>query len=654
MPPINVQDPGVKPVGLFGIRGRNGSDPALAIPDFQVKEARNADFFQSSAGRRRGGADALAITGGTAFSLGVRSMFRHVPGFDQTLAEFWATDGAGLTKRLAGSVNWADVTFDDAISSDFGQVNAVSFNGKLLYLYNSTVNRSHYWDPVDAKVRQVGMTQATAPTVADTGAGTYAAVVRYYKVCYTKQSGGVTILRGNVSVATAPFTPSGAGTAARVTKPAAISNGETHWEIYGSPDDGDYFLITTLVVGTTTYDDSADPTTYDGDTPFDDGAFTPPPSARFGAADDARLILGGAWETSIGTGTLPTPRRIWWTSILGATDEGDDERISNTEDIKSYADIEEAVTAISKPIQGAFFVFSYDSQWKFVSTGVVNVPYLRYRVSGGAGCIEHKTVCVGDDEDGEPATYFVSYRGPMRISKDGQQWIGEDCLDIWARVNLDATSPFHSVFHPDIHQVWFHVAIDGSQTPNFRIKYDTRLGRFVSGSGGVRGGWTTDDGAQTRAYCSCTFSETVGASMGRKQKPYVGYVTSTAIWKCDTSRKDDNGVPFQAYIQSKPFSPWGLGRRGGMTQDALLVAAAAQGTRVGITLTRDEGAEMHTYSVDLSPTSDLRTETRVFPKIIGSQIAQCFTMSVTIGDIAPVAADWNIDAVILPVELEGT
>lgn len=651
MPPINVQDPNVKPIGLFGIRGRNGSDPPLVIPEHQVREARNVDFFQSSLGRRRGGAKSLAITGGTAFGSGVRALFRHVPGFDQGAAEMWGTDGAGLTKRLTAGTAWANITFDDAVSANYAEINAVSFNGKLLYLYDSAVNRAHYWDPTDAKVRRVGLAIAAAPTVANTGAGAYAAIVRYYKVCYTKQSAGVTIMRGDISPSVT-FTPSGAGTAARVTKPAALSEGETHWVLYGSADDADYFVIATTVVGTTTYDDSAAPSGYDGDVPFDDGAFTPPPSAKYGAADDARVILGGAWETVAGTGITPTVRRIWWTSILGATDEGDDERISNTEDIKSYADVEEAVTAISKPIQGAFYVFSYDSQWKFVSTGVASVPYLRYRVSGGAGCIHHKSVIVGDDEDGEPATYFLSYRGPMRIGKNGQQWIGEDCIDIWQTVNLDATSPPHGLFHPDIHQVWFYISINGSNTPNFRLTFDTRLGRFVPGQGGVRYGWSTNDGEQTKAYCSTMFSDTVAASMGRKLKPYIGYVTATEVWKGDTADLDDNGNPFRAYLYSKPFMPWGVGRKGGMKDDAHLIARTSSGTAITLTLISDEGATTRDFNVVLSPVSDLQAETMVFPKFVGACMTECHSLSVRIGDVSPTASAWNLDALMLPTEGE--
>ena len=241
----------------------------------------------------------------------------------------------------------------------------------------------------------------------------------------------------------------------------------------------------------------------------------------------------------------------------------------------------------------------------------------------------------------------------MRIGKDGQQWIGEDVVDIWKRVNLDATSPMWSVFHTDIHQVWFYVCIDGSNTPNFKLVFDTRLGRFVQGQGGVRYGWATHDGESAKAYCGCMFSETVGASMSRKQKPYIGYTVSTAIWKADTSDLNDNGNSFKAYIYSKPYMPWGVGKKGGMVHDAHLIAATSQGASVTLTLIRDEGAESRDWMTSLDPVSDGKAETRVFPVFQGAMMQNCKSLAAQIGDIAPVDVSWNLDALIMPTESEG-
>src|SRR5438876_1821058 len=97
-----------KPLVIAGILGRDGSDSLFFIPDRQCREAYNIDWYRSSLGRKRGGAASIAIAGGTAFANGVQSLFRFVPGSDETAAEFWAIDGSSHWHRLAGSAVWAD------------------------------------------------------------------------------------------------------------------------------------------------------------------------------------------------------------------------------------------------------------------------------------------------------------------------------------------------------------------------------------------------------------------------------------------------------------------------------------------------------------------------------------------------------------------
>src|SRR5690606_5003066 len=105
---------------------------------------------------------------------------------------------------------------------------------------------------------------------------------------YTVQSVGTTLRRSEPS-ASQSFTPSGSGTAARVTKPATISEGETHWEIEASTDNVNFYVIATQAVGTTTYNDSADPDTY-SDNPLseDIGDYTLLWSAKFLSVDEDR------------------------------------------------------------------------------------------------------------------------------------------------------------------------------------------------------------------------------------------------------------------------------------------------------------------------------------------------------------------------------
>lgn len=649
-------------IGILGIRGRNGSDSSFLVPDTQCIEARNVDWYRSSLGRKRGGATALGITGGTAFSTGVLSMARHIPGSDQTAAEMWAVDGASFMHRLAAGTVWADPTVTHAITGSPQEVNFQSFNGKLYIAYKSAHNRLHVWDPVDNRVRPVGLDLPTITSLVQAGGAV--TDTRRYRIAWTVQVSGVTVRRSNLSAPSASQVMAAQQTT--VTRGTAPGEGETHWELYGSAAVAgvfsDYRLVATTVIATTTaVDNAALPATVNQA----DGANTPPPSAKFLVADDARIIMAGAHEASTNPENAMAPKnnRVWWTSILGATDIGDDERVSNTGSINNYADVEEAITGISQPMQtvsaqsnslerGSFYVFSYESQWKFVSTGVANTPYLRFRVTGGGGCIHHKSIVVALDVNGNPAIYWASRQGIMRISVNGQEYLGEDVVDLWATLNLDATIPCHAVYHNTLHQIWFYIATGTSLYPNMRLVYDTRLGR-VTETSGVRHGWSSADGESTKAYCSTMFSETPGATMSRAIKPYIGYTGGTAIWKCDTADLDDVGNAFQAYVDTKSYAPWGLDRKGGMTSEAACIASVQPGVSIQLTIYRDEGAESSPSQANLTDLSDAAAATRVIPKFENSRLGDSISFRCRIGDAQAIANTWNLDGVMVPVTYEG-
>lgn len=653
----------IPPIGILGIQGRNGSDSPFVVPSNQCLEAYNVDWYRSSLGAKRGGASALAITGGTAFSSGVRSMGRFVPADDQTAAELFALDGAFVLKRLAGGTAFANVTLDDPITASAQEVNYVALNGKLYISYKSAHNRMHVYDPAVAKVRR---TSLDLPAVATLGVNVGGAVTdtRKYRIAWTKQVSGVTTYRSNLSVATASRVL--AAEQVPVTRGTVPGEGETHWELYTastSSSFGDYRLILTTVIATATVNDNQ--ASLSGLTVApDDGANTPLPSAKYMVADDGRLIMAGAYEAVGNTENAMVPKnnRVWWTSAPGAG-TGDDERVSNTGTINSYADLEEAITGLSQPMQlvssaasslerGSFYVFSFDSQWKFISTGTASAPYIKFRVTGGGGCIHHKSIVTAEDVNGNPSIYWASKRGMMRITTAGQEFIGEDIIDIWETINLDATIPCHSVFHADKHQVWFFIATGTSSYPNIRVVYDTRLGR-VTESSGVRFGWALHEGEQTKAYCSCLFSNTISTSMGRALKPYIGYTGSTAVWKCDTTDTDDAGTAFQAYVDTKSYAPWGLGRKGGLSDEVIIVADPSPGVTVKLTIYRDEGIESLPSYASLTDTSDSAAAEQLFKKFDSSKLSDSFSFRCRVGDEQAISNTWNIDALIVPVSYQG-
>jgi hypothetical protein len=80
------------------------------------------------------------------------------PGADETAAEFWGFDGAGVAKRMTGGTSFANVTLEDAISTNYQNISAASLNGKLFLAFDSTQDLLHVYDPnlSSPKVRRVG------------------------------------------------------------------------------------------------------------------------------------------------------------------------------------------------------------------------------------------------------------------------------------------------------------------------------------------------------------------------------------------------------------------------------------------------------------------------------------------------------------------
>ena len=648
-------------VGLLDIRGRNGSDSTFLINDQQCLEAYNVDFYRAGLARKRGGSQNLSLaTSGTAFSGGAVSMSPFLPSDDQTARELWAIDGAMVFHRLAASVTWADVPLLDTCSGFPQEVDFQSFNGKLFVAMKNAHNRLHCWD--GTSLRRVGLDLPGA-LVSIVLAGGTITDTRQYRISWTKQNGsGVTTDRSNLNVASASQVM--ATQQATITRPAPPGEGETHWELWAASTTsafGDWRLQATTVIATTTAVDNAalGPTVSP-----DDGQNTPPPSARYLIADDARVIMAGAYETAANAENAMAPKssRVWWTSPLGSSDAGDDERISNTGTINAYADLEEAVTGMSEPMQvvnaaatslerGSFYVFSLNSQWKFITTGDATTPYLKFRITGGGGCVHHKSIVTSIDANGNPAIYWWSPFGPFRISANGQEFLGEDVVDITATMNFDATVPCHNVYYPTLRQVWFYIATGTNMYPDTRVVFDTRLGRPTQVSG-VRMGWSVHVGAGTQAYCSCLFSDVVAATMGRTLKPYIGYSGGTAIWKSDTGT-DDVGTPYMAYIDSKSYAPWGLNRLGGTMNEPTVIANPAQGVTLRLTMYRNEGAESAPANVDLTDRSDAASALKVFAKAENAKLADSWSFRCRIGDAQTISNAWTLDALIVPVMYQG-
>ena len=647
-----------KAVQSSRLLGRNGVDPPQELPDDLGTAALNVDFSAGGMGTKRPGAATVTINNFSVAGL-IGSLHRYLPSDDETAAELWATDSGALTtaQRLAGGTTWAAVTLADAIQAPDYDTCMVSFNGKLVTAYNSAVNRTHVYPAPAGTHRRHGLAKMTAPTAASGGAGAVTDV-RQYATCNVIQSGGVTVVRGNLSAKSSSVTLT--ANTCTVTRASVSGDGETHWETYVYSDDDNFSigrLLTTTAIGTaTSTDNNSDLSTFVTAPPLD-GANTPFPSVKYLLVDGTHLIGAGGWETSAGTGFTPSPRLVCWTPALGTSDtDGDDERIVNTTDTKNFLYVDSGVTGIGGPLYGAPIVFAYRQIYKLVPTAQATSAYSRLTLRTDIGCIRHHTIVMAEDESGQPALYWLSHRGPYRMSSAGIEFIGRDVQDRWDLVILGATGVWGwGMFLPEKGQIHWYVASGSSQNdPNERLVYDVRLGRMVEFNKlrTMHYGWAQHTGVVTEARCGCLFSNTLGSSMSRDLKPYIGRVgtgiSAPTLWKADNSTTDAS-TTYQAYVKTKAYN-LSVGQSMRMLEDAYLVAKASSGVTLTLTVDRDFGAETRVFTASIAASG---AETRVYPKVEGTAIAEAGYLQFQCGDSAAVDNTWTLDSLVTPLQTEG-
>jgi hypothetical protein len=610
--------------------GRNGYDAPQAIGDRECVDAVNVDFYKARLANKRGGMQPIPATG-SPFTGTISSLFRHVPGTSEAAAELWAVDDAATPTigRLAGGAVWSTPTLTDAPTGTGWDITAASINGKLALSYKSAQNRLPLWD--GSTVRRSGLVQPSTPTAANTGAGAYPATLRYYRVRGTVQAIGITIRRSEPSAYLA-VTPSGTGSALRVTRPALGTEGETHWELEGSDDSVTFYRLATMAIGTTTYDDAASVSSYSNN-PLSDltGKYTLQKAYKFVKADQNRLLGFGSWTST------DKQSRIEISAVIGSSDIGDEERVDTT--INYYIDLDEndsgVATGLHGPVFGSYFAFKDRQVWQLTPTGSTAQPYRQDAISKSVGAIAHYAIATAEDALGNTALYWMSHRGPYRWSVNGLEYIGRNIEDYVtgpsATINLNAPVPARAVYHADKRQVWFWWATGSATDPNVGFLYDVQTG-----------GWSripTSD-ALANVRCAVLFANTIGASMSRDLKPYVGQTGgANRIWKADTGTTD-NGTPFQAYVITKAAEPGGAGFFGEV-RDVELLAKAAAGVTITDTITADYGVQSVTGTASLTPDG---SETRVTRRIEGSGLAgNVRFIQHQIGDVSAVANTWTLD-----------
>jgi hypothetical protein len=537
------------PIAWIRNRGRNGWDSFLDVGPESSVVSINVHLHEGGLGTRRGGLVSVTTTGVTQ---PITSMAEFVPAQDLTAAELFVADSASPVAlfRCAAGSTFSALTVADAISNAT-EMSFVSMNGKLFVAYNSPVNRLHVYEPAysTTALRKVGMGTAAAPSVADTGGGAYAATTRYYKVRFLEVRSGLVTRDGEASASTA-FTPSGAGSAARISRPALLSEGEAYWQIEVSLDDVTYYVLAVVATGTTTYDDSAATSSYaSGVAAAVSGTRTPFPSVKWLATDGAHLIGFGVWESSAGDSVTPRAGRVYISPALGAISDVymDDERVINSATQYAWLDLSRNSSAVDrgitpKPVNGNLFAFQSNGVYALVPTESGIRPYRRVVLDSTIGNLDARAVVCGQDRKGAPCAFFLDpVKGPYIVGgADGLCWIGKDVFDVWETLKRDATGVVAwGMWYPDLNQVKFWIATNNSDNPDLVLVLDvTEL--HPDEDGDLRGGWTTYDGVFASARCGVLFSNTLAATRSSVRVPYLG-TSGQGLGRYSATATDDNG-----------------------------------------------------------------------------------------------------------------
>jgi hypothetical protein len=537
------------------IVGMNTTDPETSLPPGQVRLVENVDLLLGGLGEKRAGFSDGPVGANQpqgAANTDIVALFRHVPNGEENGAELWAVirptaPGVLGIRRFAAGV-WSNVTLNDVADWTNGETwSFATFNRKLFIAYDSAVNRLHVWD--GTSVRRVGLAPpAVAPGLANIGAGALT-FNRWYRVRF--RSGPGTPVTQLISEASPPaFIGVAASSGVRVTRPALVDGIEQSWDIEAaSAAAGPWFTIALgLPIGTLFSDDTSATITTVSPAP-EAGIYQLPPSAKYLSVFLNQVVMAGAWETtSIAGQTVPQNNRVWYTRPLHTFDISDDEAIPSTLTSKFWTDVGEdndRVNGLSYPVFGMPYVTKRRQFWALNPTDDVAQPFRAVRITDSVGCRDYRTICIGEDERGDPALYWNSLRGPYRLTRGGMQYLGRDL-----ELNAELVLADRAVWVADRRQIWWVRAISGF----FPYVFNVRFGRPTD-NGDVRNGWTaySDIAADRLMNALCVFGEGFSTTADRLL-PVTGGRTIGAIqsylWQFDPFVDSDVGTAYRGLIRS--------------------------------------------------------------------------------------------------------
>ena len=619
----------------------NNQDPSISLPDDQVVQANNVEFVDSMLGERRLGTSAITLPAFLSGKDRVPLLIRHTPTQDEKDAELWVLAVTGTTTASLGrkTSTWqTEVTISDTPTlTGFYQYQwqAITLHGKLFFTYKSNVNRAHVWD--GTVMRRAGhAAPSAAPTSADDGAGAFT-TTRYYRVRYATLSGSTVQVRSEPS-AVRTHVPSGTGSGVIITKPASISENETHWELEASTDNSNFYRVATTVVATTTYTDTA--ASYTSNTlseALTDYALIP--SARYLTSDEDRLVWAGSFDTD------SQASRVGWTPVFGASGVGNDERFATTTDPFNDLDTYHGgpITGLSEPVLGGIWVFKFHAVHKMTRTGFVNKAYDIDQYTDAFGALEGSVV-TGVDETGEACVYFIdNEQGPCRIGVGGIKRCGDDVRNSWKSMNLEATKVVcRSLFYPKKRQVIWCIAEAAQNTPTLGIVLHVDKSRPFAD--GVRKGWVTWGGNRSKAISMCLFSDNIEDNADRSDTlvPFIGLEALGLVHRCDTTNTD-NAVAYTATITTKPYIFKSILQTFSVGVAAILAkAVAAAQITVKLIKNTDATNEVTATSTDVSLAATA-AETDVIKVLDALTGAEMHMAQIQFTDPTTVSAQWRVD-----------
>lgn len=626
--------------------GLNTQDPPTALDPEQCVVAENVVFDEATVGAKRLGCEAINTSSTFTGQTEITFLHRHLPTNDEADAQLWVLSSNGITVTLAyKDTTWHVVVPTDPIDPAYRyEVRAQTLHNMMFIAYRSTdgTDRLHVWDGIS--LRRCGLAEPSPPTALNSGGGTFLGT-RYYRIRYTKQSAGTTLIRSEPSTSLT-FAPSGTGSGVTVSRPALLGEGETHWELEASTDDNLFYVISTATTATGSAVDTTDYVTGYGQTfdlSEDIGDYDLLHSARIISADQDRLLIAGSFENTA------LASRVCWTPVFNAPGAGNDERSPIDED--NFLDLDTSedgpITDMSRTVNSYISVFKKSHIYRLVRTGLRSRAYEAFALSKDRGAIKGSLV-EAVDQSGSPALYFLDEKvGPCRLGVSGLKTCGYDILKVWETVNVNATVVARGIYFPERRQIRWCVATDDSDTPD--VMLILQINETRDSPDGVRRGWSTATGTTAKALAMTTYSDNIddGVDRNLNLKPVFGVTgTDPNLLLLGDVGNTDNGTAYVARVVSQPYMPVGMLSRFGVRAGAIL--AKADDTDVTITLNRNFGLEEREFVIDLTP---IASEVDVIKPIDNLALSEVTSLQVDISD-GSTGNGWAVNRVSMKLRQE--